>query len=291
MISPNNRGWILDGICKEIARYFTGTCTLHYIGSPLPRGRAYFFSHWSLFFELAKHDAIPQRARTLVFFTHPPTLGWLRMVRFARSLSRATVVVSMSSVHARGLVRHGLPLRKVKVVLPGVDGSLFASHRRGNGAVGLCSAYYPRKAPDQVLGIISRMPHRRFLLLGRDWQGAPEFRDMERLSNFEYVEAPYEEYPRYYGQMDVLLSPSRLEGGPIPLLEAMVANVVPVATMTGFAPDIIEHGVNGFLYDVNADVTLPCELIDRAFALTTDVRRTVEHLSWERFSREVESLL
>ena len=32
----------------------------------------------------------------------------------------------------------------------------------------------------------------------------------------------------------------------------MMSNCVPVASKTGFCPDIINHGQNGFLFDINA---------------------------------------
>ena len=54
-------------------------------------------------------------------------------------------------------------------------------------------------------------------------------------------------YPDLYSKMDVFVSPSILEGGPVPILESMMSNCVPVASKTGFCPDIINHGQNGFL--------------------------------------------
>jgi glycosyltransferase involved in cell wall biosynthesis len=107
------------------------------------------------------------------------------------------------------------------------------------------------------------------------------------LLNFEYVETEYEMYPRYYRQMTVFVSVSFLEGGPIPLLEAMMGNVVPVASRTGFAADVIQHGKNGYLFDPHAPIEEVCELIEAAFSLTTDVRSTVLRYSWEAFAREV----
>jgi glycosyltransferase involved in cell wall biosynthesis len=100
----------------------------------------------------------------------------------------------------------------------------------------------------------------------------------------------YDEYPRYYAAMDVFVSPSRVEGGPIPLLEAMMANVVPVCSRTGFGPDLIEHGRNGFLFQVDAPVEEVAALVEQAYALDADVRATVEDRTWERFSREIRAV-
>lgn len=111
---------------------------------------------------------------------------------------------------------------------------------------------------------------------------------MERLPNFTYLELPYEQYPDFYQQVDVFVSPARLEGGPIPLLEAMMSNAVPVASRTGFAPDIIRHGENGFLFDVDASAAEICSRIEDAYALQAPVRETVKHLTWQRFTNQLQ---
>jgi glycosyltransferase involved in cell wall biosynthesis len=74
----------------------------------------------------------------------------------------------------------------------------------------------------------------------------------------------------------------------VPLVEAMMSNVVPVATRTGFAPDLIRDGDNGFLCDIDAPACAVAALVERAFGSTADVRRTVEHLTWRRFSERIQ---
>lgn len=49
---------------------------------------------------------------------------------------------------------------------------------------------------------------------------------------------------------DVLLLPSQLESFGLAALEAMAAEVVPVATRVGGVPEVIEHGKTGYLADV-----------------------------------------
>ncbi len=134
------------------------------------------------------------------------------------------------------------------------------------------------------------MPHRKFLLLGSEWNKYEHFDELLALSNFTYAEAPYEDYPSNYDKMDVFVSPSRLEGGPVPLIEAMMSNVVPVASAIGFAPDIILSSKNGFLFELDDPIERICSLVEAAFEIRTDVRQTVEHLSWERYARRLEEI-
>jgi glycosyltransferase involved in cell wall biosynthesis len=135
------------------------------------------------------------------------------------------------------------------------------------------------------------MPSRSFLLIGKAWDAHPKFGEMLNLPNFKYVDTDYDDYPSHYAQMSVFVSPSRLEGGPIPLLEAMMSNVVPVASRTGFAPDIIVHGENGYLFDIGQSVGSICRLIDEAFALNCDVRSSVEAYTWSSFARAVRRVI
>ena len=49
---------------------------------------------------------------------------------------------------------------------------------------------------------------------------------------------------------DVILMPSELESFGLAALEAMACEVVPIATRVGGVPEVIEHGVSGYLAEV-----------------------------------------
>jgi len=49
---------------------------------------------------------------------------------------------------------------------------------------------------------------------------------------------------------DVMLMPSELESFGLAALEAMACEVVPIATRVGGVPEVIEHGISGYLADV-----------------------------------------
>src|SRR5215813_10523996 len=52
------------------------------------------------------------------------------------------------------------------------------------------------------------------------------------------------------GISDVMLLPSELESFGLAALEAMACEVVPIATRAGGLPEVVEHGVTGYLADV-----------------------------------------
>jgi N-acetyl-alpha-D-glucosaminyl L-malate synthase BshA len=64
------------------------------------------------------------------------------------------------------------------------------------------------------------------------------------------------------GISDILLMPSELESFGLAALEGMACEVVPIATRTGGVPEVIEHGVSGYLADVGDVDTMARYAID-----------------------------
>ena len=137
------------------------------------------------------------------------------------------------------------------------------------------------------------MPHRKFHLVGRNWGNYEKFSKLLVQENFTRIMSnlDYDMYPDLYSNGSYFVSPSILEGGPVPILESMMSNCVPVASKTGFCPDIINHGQNGFLFDVNAGYKEVIGLIDKAFDLKINTRETVEEFTWSNCSKKIDDLL
>lgn len=303
VFKKKSSGWILEGICREIARYYPGKTAIHYADSrqPWPRAKNYFFSHYSFLPQCLKFHPTVWGGRVLVFYTHPKTTDWFNTANQLYSLNQCHKVICMNSESAQSLECQGVKPEKLAVVLGGADPEVFRPHERNGGKVGFSTAYYPRKSPDLLLEIVKSMPHRRFILLGpsasdeksghRKWHRYKRFNELLALKNFDYLEAPYSEYARHYADVDVFVSASKLEGGPIPLIETMMCNSVPVVSKTGFAPDIVQHGKNGFLFDAKSSAAEVAALIEMAYEFKADIRKTVERLSWENYSRQIQRLL
>lgn len=292
-IAPNNsEGWILDAICREIGSRLIGSWQVVYNPkAKLPPARTYFFAHYWNYLDRIKRHPHVLNSRTVVWYTHPREIPYTTAERID-GLNKCTQVIATCASIRDMLIDEGLAPDKVRVVLGGASPFLFRRHARtGDSVVGLASAFYERKNPDVVLDLVRAMPHRRFLLVGKGWEAWPKFAELTALPNFTYeTPASYAAYPALYARMDVFVSAAILEGGPIPLLEAMMSNVVPVASRTGFAPDLIVDGRNGFLFDVGAPASAIAPLIDKAYGLTGDVRASVRRYSWRRFAWSVIAL-
>jgi glycosyltransferase involved in cell wall biosynthesis len=84
-------------------------------------------------------------------------------------------------------------------------------------------------------------PNRRYVRRELDKHGVP-YTHAPRLSR--------EEFPQAYEALDAYCVSSREEGGPATLRESMASGVPVVSTRVGLAVDMIEHGLNGLVVEV-----------------------------------------
>lgn len=103
-----------------------------------------------------------------------------------------------------------------------------------------------------ALRILKKHPEVHFLLVGDgDWRGRIEKKINEsgKVQNFHLVGVQKHVIP-YLSLMDIYLSSSEFEGLPIAMLEAMSCEVPVVATRAGGIGEVIQHGVQGYLTEI-----------------------------------------
>jgi N-acetyl-alpha-D-glucosaminyl L-malate synthase BshA len=94
---------------------------------------------------------------------------------------------------------------------------------------------------------------------------------------------------RIFPQMHVLLMPSEMESFGLGALEGMACGVAPLTTRVGGVPELVTHGVNGFLEpvgDIHAQAARVIELItsdDLYQKMSTAARQTAE----QRFASSI----
>jgi glycosyltransferase involved in cell wall biosynthesis len=161
-----------------------------------------------------------------------------------------------------------------------------------------------RKGPELIVPVGERLDRRRYawVFIGPNW--APFAEELAR-SGWTVIcpdELPDPEHFVYYGEGDVFLMLSRLEGGPLPLLEAMGLGIWPICTDTGLAPEIITHGVNGHilpsytgnnLHEVADAAAASIRSLDRRALLKSEavVRESVADWTWPNFKHEIDAFL
>jgi L-malate glycosyltransferase len=150
-----------------------------------------------------------------------------------------------------------------------------------------------------ALRILEKHPEVHFLLVGDgDWRERIEkqINDSGKAKNFHLVGVQKHVIP-YLSMMDIYLSSSEFEGLPIAMLEAMSCEVPVVATRAGGIGEVIQHGVQGFLTEVENWEKLESYCIalleepDLHKKMATAARkRVIEKFSMKRMVGELEKI-
>ncbi len=288
-----DKDWIFGAKVRRLSRYSSLNAEAYYHNKlrHLPDADGYYYIYQNYFCRCLRSTPSIVSKKNVVMFTHPNWSKKYSKTHVVWCLNKADYVICLNSEVKAYLTRIGVKPNILVVMHIATSPSFFYRHERGTGHIGFCSSFHPRKNPDLILDLVKNMPHRTFCLIGRNWENYDRFEELSVLPNFTYYNnVPYESYPDLYNKIDVFVSPSLLEGGPVPVLEAMMSNCVPVASKTGFGPDIITHGENGFLFDVDASYQEVVPFIEKAFLLKTDVRETVLQYTWENCSKKIDDL-
>ncbi len=228
---------------------------------------------------------VPHALATAYFHGRPGTPGYPEFDECFRVLSEhhrelACVQVSHSEIHDL-VLESGIDAEKVRRIPIGVDTTVFRPRTTGSSAaarealslpkdafvvgsfhkdgVGFGDGLAPKwiKGPDVLLAALERLhtvvpelhvllsgPARGFVRTGLERAGIP-YRHR--------FPGRYAELARLYAALDAYVVPSRQEGGPKGVLEAMASGVPVVTTRVGQAMDLVRDGENGWIVEVEDD--------------------------------------
>ncbi len=185
----------------------------------------------------------------------------------------------------------------------GLPASAFVAGSFQKDGVGWGEGLEPKliKGPDVLVAALARLhegiPELVVLLTGPARGYVRRELELRGIPYRHVVAGSRAEFARAYRALDVYLVASRQEGGPKAALEAMACGVPLVSTRVGQVPDLVEHGRNGFLVDVEAAEAL-AEGARRvhddgreAASVRAAGRATAETLSLERLDGRWEALL
>ena len=234
-----------------------------------------------------------------------------------RILRRAASVIAVSGAMARELVALGLPAEKVTVVLTAIDplerplaardalrSKLGLPHERPLAL--FLGRLSPVKGPDVLLEAVrllrERLPRAAFVLTGEGQLRAPLEAAVREHHLQEHVffagAVARESVAEYLAACDLLVLPSRSEGLPHAVLEAMAFGRPVVASSVGGVPEVVENGVTGLLVPPEDPRALAgglerlladSELCERYGAAARAAFERREH-TWSRVARDLEAL-
>ena len=199
---------------------------------------------------------------------------------------QSNAVMTVSSQWHEYLVQQGIPESHLSLVPYGVDTDAFHPPNEGDRreikkalnfsheafvlgfSARRMSDVDDRKGVTRFLQSLKKirddLANLSILIVGPGWQALA--RDIRRLG-VVCIQAPYEitheRIAKFYRAMDLFWVTSRIEGGPVPLLEAMASGIPCISTPVGAARDLIKNNKNGFVVPFKASN----QFVDRTLEL------------------------
>lgn len=236
-----------------------------------------------------------RRARVPLVIAHewergaPPT--WPRRLA-DRLLLSGTRFVAASEFHARRLIASGVAPDRVEVVRNGIEVERFATGERVATRVALGvppgapllltpARLHPAKGHRDLLAALAEVrrlrPEATLLLAGE----GPERGALETLSRALGQASAVrflghrEDLPDLLAAADLVVLPSRAEGLPAALLEALAAGRAVIATAVGGVPEAVEDGREARLVPAGAPPALAAAILEllASSALRTELER------------------
>jgi len=184
---------------------------------------------------------------------------------------------------------NGLRPDSVQVVHNGVPdtGPMPARARNGPPVIGTLARFDRQKGLDVLVRALSLVPDATLVLAG----GGEEeqvLRDLVadlRLGDRVEILSWVPEGRLLLSTFDVFVLPSRYEGFPLSIVEAMLAGVPVVATDVGSTREAVETGVTGWLVPVDDHVAL-AEALEQAVSAPPEVVRQARERALSRFTAD-----
>jgi glycosyltransferase involved in cell wall biosynthesis len=165
------------------------------------------------------------------------------------------------------ILQMGVPAAKVYKIYNGVDTDEFSSKDRTSArrALGLpaegfyvgfsgkfSSDHDGRKGIDIFTKVMAMTPSElqstvRFAITGPGWADTLQHlaMDASRIHYLSFIDRG--RMPDFYNALDSYLATARVEGGPVPVIEAMSCGIPIISTPVGMVPDFIRNNVNGII--------------------------------------------
>ncbi len=238
--------------------------------------------------------------RDRLTWKYPIYHGGLRLHEVARSLRSADLSLFLNEDdRSYATQRLHVSRTKTKVLPAGIDGAFLEhavdmkSARNSGPHIVWMGSWIPRKAPDIASTVITaflrRDPTRQAHFLGT---GVPDDRILAMLPSevhaqvsitSTYVRA---DLPSIFRPLDILLFPSRSEGFPVTVLEAMACGLTPILSAIPAVSSFAQHGVNALLAPLDAadsfESFVETLMANHALRLriATSAMATARSLSW-----------
>jgi glycosyltransferase involved in cell wall biosynthesis len=219
--------------------------------------------------------------------------------RLVEEVAMAQHWIVASQFTKQTLVDNDIPAERIKVVPYGIDLKAFSAKRE--------SSFSGRPLRLLFVGTLGQRKGIKYLVKALELlpAGSVELtvcgRPVDDLAIFRESRVPIQLRPSIsaqglleaYGTADVFVFPSLAEGFAHVLLEAMASGLPIISTTRTAAPDLIEHGREGFVINPGSPAELASHIEeflrqpDLVRSMGEAARRRAEYFTWKRFRQDV----
>ena len=250
LIDPSHSKWVLGGLFNEISQ-----TNLDFFCYPQ---EIYRLKSLSLFKSIFTVVSLSVRRPPIIFSSLTPFQNFLKLnpfnlnlkflwlthfegvpnKRIIGTLNKANVIFVHSNSIKSNLQELGV-VSKIIPVIGAVNPELFIQMSTSGNRIAWVGTAADRKNPEMLLRFALHNSDLNFRVLGKDWQKHLVFRQLKNINNIEYVEIDSKIKSMDFEGCSHYLMLSKVEGGPISLLEALASGLIPVCAPVGIAPELL----------------------------------------------------
>jgi len=250
-------GWILQNIIDSIKENIDDSITVrsnYYKDKKVYPDGINFFCNMGIYQMYLKKNKVKPSIRDVVRTTHIEKWNPWNFF-YKRPYYFPITQIAHSSYWFNWFKGQGI--NPIGIAIPGIDDNFFKINpsitKKDKPTIGIIGRLYRsgRKGEKWLRPLLKKVgADFDWIIIGKRWDLLLKF-PFFRKYNIQYCKSySKQEYYKIFEDIDIYLSLSSIEGGPMPLLESMAASIVPVVSDTGFTRDLIDHEKNGFIYPV-----------------------------------------
>ncbi len=274
-----NASWIIRDICEQVQATLekARVCTVGITYSPLFLRNTII--HFGSIGTLVRNGRVRQihKSNTVILTWFHIEPDDKRLVHISTLNTIVSLVHTASQQTKAELIAHGFAPKKIVVIPLGIDLQAFHTASTKEKQIQRKSLDIPDstvvigsfqkdghgwgdgnepkliKGPDIFCDVVERLAadHKTHVLLTGPARGYVKGRlDAAGIPYTHTYLKTYRDIDSYYAALDLYIVASRVEGGPMAVLEAWATGVPLVSTRVGMIADIVEDGVDGLLADV-----------------------------------------
>lgn len=234
-------------------------------------GELNIYAHQDTYFSIfASHSKDVKEVRNRVFFTHLNDGQSISKEQIS-SLQFCERILVQNGTMEKALISQGISESKIFRAPGAVNRAIFHPSKQplSSKYVLLSGNFKHRKNPELIEKVISSMPDVDFIVHGLNWE---EFSLQFRYGypNLTKLDFNLDNQAHLMRQASLYVSLALIEGGPIPVMEALASGTPVVATNTGFCSEFINKS-NGRLLPNPPDLEIVESSIREAICMKESV--------------------